>query len=75
MSESESETEDEIIARIEAALQKIAAAGKRAPRDGIDGPAVARALDTVIGRLQAVLEPAEAPKQEAAQDEAPPNME
>ena len=56
----DSETEDEILARIETALQKIAAVGKPAPaaaEGGIDRAALTRALDTMIGRLRGGLEP------------------
>ena len=60
----DSETEDESLARIETALQRIAAVGKPAiTAAGTDRAALTRALDTMIGRLRAALDP---PGQEAA---------
>ena len=61
---TDSETEDESLARIETALQKIAAVGKPATAaGGVDRAALTRALDVMIGRLRAALDP---PGQEAA---------
>lgn len=59
---TESETDDEILARIETALQKIAAVGKPAPASApasfsLNRDRVTTALDTIIGRLREVLEP------------------
>ncbi len=55
---AESETEDEILARIETALQKIAAAGTAGrPAGAIDRATVARSLDMMIDRLRGALEP------------------
>jgi hypothetical protein len=69
---SESETEDEILVRIESALLKIshlahAPRGHAAPvaEDGrIDGAALAHSLDLLIARLRAGLAPHSAPPPE-----------
>jgi hypothetical protein len=56
----ESETEDEILDRIESALRKIAAiaqAPKPASGREIDREALAQSLDLLISRLRAGLEP------------------
>lgn len=66
----ESETEDEILARIETALQKIAANGKPARRGNADGGEAVRALDKVISRLKSGLEPGGAPAGGAPADAA-----
>ncbi len=65
---TESETEDEILARIETALQKIGAVGKPKPtssapnssgqvQDGLNRDRAMAALDAIIGRLREGLEP------------------
>ncbi len=59
----DSETEDEILTRIEKALQKIAAVGKPTASGGIDRTALTLALDGMIARLRGGLEP---PGQETA---------
>ncbi|MCB5945863.1 hypothetical protein [Acidocella sp. KAb 2-4] len=62
---SESESEDEILDRIEAALRKIASLSRPAPagEDGFDRARLADGLDHVIGRLRAALDPAPPPEQ------------
>ena len=63
---TESETEDEILARIETALQKIATVGKPRPapeQNGLNRERAAAALDAIISRLHEALEP---PGQDAA---------
>ena len=54
---TDSETEEEILARIEAALQRIAAAGKPVPVTGVDKAMLVKSLDTMIDRLRGGLEP------------------
>ena len=57
----ESESEDEILERIETALRKIASiaqAPKPAAGRAIDRSALAKSLDMLIARLRAGLEPA-----------------
>ncbi|MGE4482397.1 hypothetical protein [Acidocella sp.] len=63
---SESESEDEILDRIEEALRKIAGAaqgGKTVPASeaGLDREALAATLDKLIARLRAGLESPETP--------------
>jgi len=53
---SESESEDEILDRIEAALRKIGSLSKPAGGDGLDRAALAEGLDHVISRLRAALD-------------------
>ena len=56
---SESESEDEILDRIEAALRKIAGvSGPRLAGEGVDPAALAARLDRIIARLREGLEPA-----------------
>ena len=57
----ESESEDEILDRIEVALRRIAGAvqaAKLAPKRDIDREALAHSLDMLVARLRAGLEPA-----------------
>jgi hypothetical protein len=57
----ESESEDEILDRIEVALRRIAGAvqsGKPASKRDIDREALAHSLDMLVARLRAGLEPA-----------------
>lgn len=59
---SESETEDEILDRIEAALRKIASLSKPAGGDGFDRTALAEGLDQLIARLHTALDPVPPPE-------------
>jgi len=59
---SESESEDEILDRIEAALRKISSLSKPAGGDGFDRAALAEGLDQVITRLREALEPVHPPE-------------
>ncbi|WP_297366767.1 hypothetical protein [Acidocella sp.] len=71
---SESESEDEILARIETALRRIAQAGVSVPvgaeprvsagDDALDRELLREALDEVIGKLRAGLEIGPPPKAE-----------
>ncbi len=66
---SESESEDEILDRIEEALRKIAGAaqgGKSSPAEGAapDREALVSALDKVIARLRGELMPPPTPEME-----------
>jgi hypothetical protein len=53
---SESETEDEILDRIEAALRQIASLAKPAGDEAPDRAALAEGLDQVIARLRTALD-------------------
>jgi len=64
---SESESEDQILERIETALRKIAAAAQTPkpapPGREIDRTALAKSLDMLISRLRAGLEPSKSADQ------------
>lgn len=53
---SESESEDEILDRIEAALRKIASLSKPAGGEALDRAVLAEGLDEVIARLRTALD-------------------
>ncbi len=53
---SESESEDEILDRIEAALRKIASLSKPAGGEALDRAVLAEGLDQVITRLRATFD-------------------
>ncbi len=64
---ADSETEEQTLDRIEAALKKIATAAqapKPAGGGGIDRAALAQSLDLLISRLRSGLEPPKPPPQD-----------